>query len=376
MLKRRNTAYLPIVLTVIAVAATIDLSHILHWPEYMLLLFGVALPVAFIIARFLPSGSPDENQPVVSENPEAEQMTVDMHEAGLTAALTGTGSFSWKKILKALYLGIMLTAGALAANRVLDDSVVQYTTVAVTGKHTGHTKHGGTYYAAKVTIPTQSPLPFSFSGTENVHLLDHAAYDSVVPEKTTLRLRVHEGYLGIPWYETQYELMNTRQPVTSTKVAPPAVPTTTTAKPSASYSVAQRVIDEACAWPKNFDFAHEIGDTPKQNYRIRQSGGVKAEEPIVNGLIHGMAHYVYPNGHIADVSYKQGKMHGHFKVYENTVLIMDTAYKNGHRFGISSTSLRDGRPPTVILWVNDGVNLDIERNLPVSVCGNTRHATQ
>jgi hypothetical protein len=65
------------------------------------------------------------------------------------------------------------------------------------------TRHA--HYFAWFASPVASPLPFAFSKLQNVDV-DWSQYDKIRPGVSTIDLTIHKGFLGFPWYESDYRI--------------------------------------------------------------------------------------------------------------------------------------------------------------------------
>ncbi|HEU5046817.1 MAG TPA: hypothetical protein VFT64_03145 [Rickettsiales bacterium] len=378
--KKRNPVarWYRVILYVLIVGLIVESSALgtFHYAENFLICFIIASPLAFLATYALPLGTwyaRYRNYNGDSEvKPEADNKIVNTEN--LYEAMSAGDAISGQTVKTAQPVGIgflaaniALISAALAGigmyiNSEMDKSPAQELTLPVISKYISHGRHGGTYYHFSITSPAASPLPVSLSDKESFSV-SSGTYAGIVLQQTQATIEMHAGYLGMPWHEKRYRLSGM---MPSTRRNPAVTSQQVTAQ-FASNTAAQvplpvALVKEACGWAANFDFKREIGVEKPDYYRQRNSNGMKAEEPMVAGQVHGLAKYWYPNGNYAEVTYRHGMVHGYFKVTApNGTVIMNTPYKDGKRFGILATQAADGSNTQKLLIIN-------ERRLPVEAC--------
>lgn len=96
---------------------------------------------------------------------------------------------------------LIFVSGLLhAADRMFDHSGVRLETHLVISKRTWMYR-GARRYVAQIKSPVSSPLPFHFRDIEEIPVPDQAEYDQIVPDQTEIVLKIHAGFLRMPWCE-------------------------------------------------------------------------------------------------------------------------------------------------------------------------------
>ena len=84
-------------------------------------------------------------------------------------------------------------------NGRFDTSAPETATFTVIDKGWTSSKSGRHYYAY-INSPEPSPLPFSFSAHQSLGIT-HGSYDRIIPNASHVTLAIHQGFLGLPWFD-------------------------------------------------------------------------------------------------------------------------------------------------------------------------------
>jgi hypothetical protein len=96
----------------------------------------------------------------------------------------------------------MLSSSVFIINHTLDHSTAKTYTMPIESKYISSGKHGSRYYKIRFLSPVPSVLPFEFD-THEVHQTSLDNYNRVIIGQTTLTIQVHDGALGMPWYDNR-----------------------------------------------------------------------------------------------------------------------------------------------------------------------------
>jgi len=113
------------------------------------------------------------------------------------------------KFLLSLLLLFELIGVFYGVNVILDRSQAMPTAASViskTGFECVHSRSGNSD-CVEFVLPRPSPLPFTIMNMEDIEL-HHDDYKKAIPGQSTLTLFVHDGFLGLPWYEDRYVIAN------------------------------------------------------------------------------------------------------------------------------------------------------------------------
>lgn len=173
-------------------------------------------------------------------------------------------------------------------------------------------------------IPAES-LPLSTSWDK---------YDEIEVGKSKAKLTIKKGLLGIPYLRSSEIIPLTPEEKKSTSTSASKELKRKTARqwsPDALAAIAwnaEPIIDA----PTDFRFVH---------WSINQ---MKSKEPLVNGQVHGMAEFRYPNGQLYGmIPFKNGQKHGRFTLYrEDGSLDQQLSYKEGVLHGLCRWYKPDG----------------------------------
>lgn len=251
-------------------------------------------------------------------------------------------------LLTAAISGLLMTA-PLALNRYADGSEGKTYTITVESKYISSGKGGSRYYKLRFPTPVASVLPFSYD-THEVVQTSRGDYDRVVPGQTTVTIEVHDGALGLPWFKHSRHYLDGLADGISLP----------------SLGAADKALAAACAWRDNFNLAREIPTIPTNDYRrdYWPNGKPRSEEPLVNGVPHGVGHYWFDDGRpYANIPYRQGKKHGTFTLYRKDGTIeQQLSYKDGVPYGVNAWMAADGSVASSYVFVSEG------EHYPVTVC--------
>ncbi|HEU5047217.1 MAG TPA: hypothetical protein VFT64_05160 [Rickettsiales bacterium] len=92
-------------------------------------------------------------------------------------------------------------------NRVMDRSTPQIMILPIADKNMHTDKWGDTSYSFNVVVPFSSPLPFYISNQEPFRV-NRTIYETIRLNHSQVILRTHAGWLGFPWYELNYRIVN------------------------------------------------------------------------------------------------------------------------------------------------------------------------
>lgn len=251
-------------------------------------------------------------------------------------------------LLTATISGLLMTL-PLALNRYADSSEGKSYTLPVEGKYISSGKGGRRYYKLRFPTPVESVLPFSYD-THEVIQTNRGDYNRVVPGQTTVTIEVHGGALGLPWFKhSRHYLDGLADGISLPR-----------------QGADDAALAAACAWRDRFNLAQEIPTIPTHDYRrdTWPNGKPRSEEPLVNGVPHGVAHYWFDDGRpYANIPYRQGKKHGTFTLYrQDGTVEQQLSYKDGTPYGINAWMAADGSVASSFVFINEG------EHYPVTTC--------
>jgi hypothetical protein len=239
----------------------------------------------------------------------------------------------------------LLVTSLLAVNYYADNGEPETYTIPVASKHISSSK-GGRHYKLRFPSPVESALPFAYD-THEIVRTNRGDFDRVVPGQTTVTIEVHRGALGLPWFKHSRHYLDG---LTDGISLP-------------SQGVAEKALAAACAWRDNFNLAEEIPTIPTDDYRrdYWPNGKIRSEEPLVNGVPHGVAHYWFDDGRpYANIPYREGKKHGVFTLYRlDGTVEQQLGYKDGVPYGINAWMGADGAVKTSIVFISEGEHYPI-----------------
>jgi hypothetical protein len=254
----------------------------------------------------------------------------------------------------------LLMAGAvMCVNQILDGSEGVAVEATVQEKILTHGKHGSKNYFLRIASPTTALLSiFDLGETEDLRV-NRSIFDRATEGSTTVTLTIHEGLLGMPWYQLPHDAFGDL-------------------KPEQAVSPARRLnhranaadIAAACAWRDGFNLATEIGHAPAQDFRREfwPNGALKAEEPLINGVVHGVGQYWFDNAtRYANIPYKQGQKHGTFNLHRADGSIeQQLSYKDGLLFGINTWYDASGHVTATAVYTGDN------EHFPLTYCNGNK----
>lgn len=254
----------------------------------------------------------------------------------------------------------LLMAGAvMTLNQVLDRSEGVAVEATVQKKIVTHGKHGSKNYFLRIAAPTTALLPFfDMGGMEDLRV-NRSVFDRAIEGSSTVALTLHQGGLGMPWYQLPHYAFENLGPDQS---ASPAL--------SLNHPANSSEIAAACAWRDGFNLATEIGHAPAQDFRREfwPNGALKAEEPLINGVIHGVGQYWFDNAtRYANIPYKQGQKHGTFNLHRADGSIeQQLSYKDGQLFGINTWYDASGHITATAVYIGDN------EHFPLTYCNGNK----
>ncbi len=224
--------------------------------------------------------------------------------------------------LLAAELGILGFIGLLAAgpqafvdiNKMFDSSVTQEFTALVEQKYsrtTGSGKNRRTRYYLVLTFnenPLRIPSPFLISSWD---------YNRFT-ERQGIRFFVKQGALKAAYID---EIQST------------ALPETWRVESAKVSQQRMNEIREALKWRAEKPSENVAAQRRIEKYR---TGQVRSDEPLVNGMIHGVARYYHENGvPYAEIPFLNGEKHGSFKLFRaDGTIEQNLSYKNGKPHGL------------------------------------------
>ncbi len=242
----------------------------------------------------------------------------------------------------------LLVTSLLAYNYYADSDEPETYTIPVASKYISSSK-GGRHYKLRFTSPVESVLPFPYD-THEIVRTNRGDFDRVVPGQTTVTIEVHRGALGLPWFRHNRHYLDGL-------VDGISLP---------SQVVTDKALATACAWRDTFNLAQEIPATPPSEYRrdYWPNGKLRSEEPLVNGVIHGVGHYWFDDGRpYANIPYKQGKKHGVFTLNrQDGTVEQELSYKDGAPFGVNAWIGAGGQVTDSYVFISEG------EHYPVTNC--------
>lgn len=241
-----------------------------------------------------------------------------------------------------------LMTSVTAVNRYADRSEPETYTIPVADKHISSNK-GTRHYKLRFPAPVESVLPFAYD-THEIVRTNRGDYDRVVPGQTTVTIEVHQGALGLPWFKhNRHYLDGLADGMNSPR-----------------QGADDKALAAACAWRDNFNLAQEIPTTLPNDFRrdTWPNGKPRSEEPLVNGVPHGVAHYWFDDGRpYANIPYRQGKKHGTFTLYrEDGTVEQELSYKDGAPYGVNAWMAADGSVASSFVFISEG------EHYPVTDC--------
>ena len=250
-------------------------------------------------------------------------------------------------LLTAAVSGLLMTS-LLAVNHYADHSAPETYTIPVADKHISSNK-GTRHYKLRFPAPVESVLPFAYD-THEIVRTNRGDYDRVVPGQTTVTIEVHQGALGLPWFKhNRHYLDGLADGMNSPR--------------QGAYD---KALAAACAWRDNFNLAQEIPTTLPNDFRrdTWPNGKPRSEEPLVNGVPHGVAHYWFDDGRpYANIPYRQGKKHGTFTLYrQDGTVEQELSYKDGAPYGVNAWMAADGSVASSFVFISEG------EHYPVTDC--------
>ncbi len=301
---------------------------------------------------------------------EASSGTLIQRRSSSFYELTGLGK-AWQHIadknlrqsgpVVAIYcfLGLtaLLTGAVLTLNQILDQREGSLIEAAVQEKILTHGKHKSKNYYLRIASP--APAWFNWLGdvgdVEDIRV-NRNVYDRAIEGTTTVSLVIYDGALGMPWYRLPDNAFGN-------------LSTTTSSTSSLGDKLANE-IHTACLWRENFNLATEIGHAPAQDYRREYwpNGALKAEEPLINGVMHGVGQYWFDNGsRYANIPFKQGQKHGIFILHRaNGTIEQQLSYKDGQLYGINTWYDENGTVAAAAVYVANN------QYFPLRYCNTTK----
>lgn len=330
-----------------------------------LLLLACSIP-AFLLTRLLVTSFGTKLPATEAQSGNA----VIQRDGGLFYALTGLAG-AWQRVgdkklrqsgpIVVVYIfagyTLLLTGAMLCLNQILDRGAATSYTATVQEKIVTQGKRHKNYFL-RIPSPTAAWLPFlDFGGTEDISV-NRGVYDRAAEGETTVTLAVHDGALGMPWYQWSPEAVGNLRAAVS---APSGRATLRADAPT---------ITAACAWRDGFNLATEIGHAPAQDYRREYwpNGALKAEEPLIDGVIHGVGQYWFDNGaRYANIPYRQGRKHGTFILHRKDGSIeQQLSYKDGALYGINTWYDVSGAVTAAAVYVGDA------EHYPLTYCNGNK----
>jgi hypothetical protein len=101
-----------------------------------------------------------------------------------------------------LPLLMSLYGAVFAFNILFDNSPAEEQTLVIT-KHLGSSFSRHRHYYVTFASPSPSPLPFAFSAYQD-EMVARSDYMQIRPSVSRITLRLHRGFLGLPWYEDKF----------------------------------------------------------------------------------------------------------------------------------------------------------------------------
>ena len=311
--KRRDKNRVTILSLILVGCGIVSLLYTPFWPlESAIYIAGLCSPLYLLayrpVAGFIASGSA----------PDAKRVLLGLACCVLVGALVSV---------------------AFVANVTLDSSEAEQQPFVILYKDWSTHKNSRTY-KAHIAHPFPSPLPFGFSDTESI-TIGKSDYDRVTEGSSKIVLTLHQGFLGMPWYETRHSFIGL---------------SATTSIPAQTSRQRTEAETAACQWRDHFSVEREIEAIEPDDY-IRDYWGNHAPrsiEPTVHGERHGIAHYTFANGELySDIPWKHGQKHGTFILHrEDGSVEQRLSYRDGELYGINEWYDEKGALKTRLLYLN------------------------
>jgi hypothetical protein len=255
-------------------------------------------------------------------------------------------------LLLAISLGNLQLAIIMAINAYADKSEAIIYALPLEHKYSKHRKNTTLYYL-QVRSPVPPPWPFVLDAYE-AFSVNRQEYEQAVIGQTIVSFPVRAGALKLPWMARRYSFALRDKGFTLSQ------PQSKQQKNLTANQMAD--VRTACHWHEAFSVARDIAAKPPTDFRrdYWPNQALRTEEPLVQGVPHGIAHYWWDNGKpYAVIPYRQGKKHGAFTLYRpDQTVEARFAYQDGQMYGVNEWYDTAGVITHNLVYLRDGTILD------------------